>query len=432
MTDVSAEFEKATAYELRDEDIERARLLLGADVAGRQREHLTTFSPDAIRNFAYGVGDDNPLYADEDYGRRSRWGAQIAPNIMTGIVNAPMRGDRMPDHLRAASKSLFRGIHVFVSGGTWDWYRPPRVGDRVYSFAGDESIEEKESEFGGRSVIRVRREVKFNQRGEVLGVYRILVVMTERKTARELGKYSGIEPATYTEDEFAAIEQRYAAEERRGAEPRWWEDVSVGDQLPAMTKGPLTVTDIIAFHAGGYGFVPYGLPPNRLASNNRRRIKAFYVKDDYGIPDVAQRLHWNSQWAQAIGNPMAYDYGVMRECHFHHYLTDWAGDDGFVERQHDEIRKFNYMGDVQYLSGEVTAKREQDGRHLVDITMKMTNQRGTETTNGCATVSLPSRARGSALLPPVPEELQRRVDQMYRRHLELSAEREAAPRREGR
>ena len=28
---------------------------------------------------------------------------------------------------------------------------------------------------------------------------------------------------------------------------------------------------------------------------------------------MAQRLHWDSEWAKAIGNPMAYDYGVMRE-----------------------------------------------------------------------------------------------------------------------
>jgi hypothetical protein len=360
---------------------------------------------------------------DENYGRRTRWGGQIAPNIMAAVVNAPLRGDPMPEEIKRNTKSLFRGIHVFVSGGTWEWFRAPRPGDRIFSFRGEETLEVKRSEFGGRSVIQVMRIVKFNQRCEVIGIYRILRVLTERKTARDRGKYADITPATYTDDDLAAIEERYAAESRRGAEPRFWEDVNVGDALPPMTKGPLTVTDVIAFHAGGYGFVPYGLPPNRLASNNRRRIAAFYVKDEYGVPDVAQRLHWSSAWAQAIGNPMAYDYGVMRECHFHHYLTDWAGDDAFVERQHDEIRKFNYMGDVQYLSGEVVAKREDAGRYLVDIAMKMTNQRDVDTTFGQATVSLPSREAGSAALPPVPLELQRQVDRMYARHLELEAER---------
>jgi acyl dehydratase len=423
MTDIAAEFEEATKYELLDGDVERARALLGVDVASRKREHLTTFTPDAIRNFAYGVGDDNPLFADEDYGRCTRWGGQIAPNIMAAVVNTPMRGDPLPSELKAATKSLFRGIHVFVSGGSWDWYQPPRPGDRIFSFTGEETLDVKKSEFGGRSVIQVRRDVKFNQQGAVIGVYRMLRVLTERKTARDRGKYADITPATYTDADMAAIEERYAAEPRRGAEPRFWEDVSVGDALPPMTKGPLTVTDVIAFHAGGYGFVPYGLPPNRLASENRRRIAAFYVKDEFGVPDVAQRLHWSSPWAQAIGNPMAYDYGVMRECHFHHYLTDWAGDDAFIERQHDEIRKFNYMGDVQYLAGEVVDKRVDEGRYLVDVQMTMTNQRDVETTFGQATVSLPSRDAGSALLPRVPNELQRQVDRMYARHRELSAKR---------
>jgi hypothetical protein len=118
---------------------------------------------------------------------------------------------------------------------------------------------------------------------------------------------------------------------------------------------------------------------------------------------------------------MAYDYGVMRECHFLHYLTDWAGDDAFVVRQHDSIRKFNYMGDTQFLSGKVVGKREEDGQCLVDLEMKMTNQRQVETTFGEATISLPSRVHGSAAIPSTPLEIERRTQEMYSRHLELKA-----------
>jgi len=426
VSQISEAFEEATKYELKDEDIERARTLIGVDLASRQREHLTTATPDSIRNFAYGIGDNNPLYNDEEYGDATRWGGQIAPNIMAGILNTPLKGDPLPDELKKNTKSLFRGIHVFVSGGTWDWYQPVRPGDRLYSFRGEETLEVKKSEFGGRSVIQVSRDVKFNQHAEVVGVYRILRVLTERKTARERGKYSDISPATYTPEDLEAIEARYALEKPRGAEKRFWEDVAVGDSLGEMTKGPLTVTDIISFHAGGYGFVPYGLPTNRLASINRKRIAPFYINDQYGVPDVGQRLHWNTEWSQAIGNPMPYDYGVMRECHFHHFLTDWAGDDAFIERQHDEIRKFNYMGDVQYLSGEVTDKRTEGARFLVDVSMKMTNQRGVDTTFGQATISLPSRQDGAAALPTAPAELKRKVDHMYGRHHELVAEEKKA------
>jgi len=40
---------------------------------------------DAIRNFARGYGDDNPLFVDEDHGPTTRWGSQIAPP-MIGIA----------------------------------------------------------------------------------------------------------------------------------------------------------------------------------------------------------------------------------------------------------------------------------------------------------------------------------------------------------
>jgi acyl dehydratase len=419
----ATEFEKATDYALTDADIERARLLLGVDTATKHMEHITTATFDSIRNFAWGLGDDNPLYCDEEYGTTTRWGSQVAPNSMTHILAAPMLGDPMPAEIKAATKGVFRGIHVFVSGGSMDWYRPIFPGDRLFAFSGEESLEVKESEFAGRSVIQVSRDVKVNQRGEVVSVHRVLRVLAERKTARERGKNNTIEPATYTDDDIARIDEIYAAEQRRGADKRYWEDVVVGDELPAMAKGPLTTTEIVAFHAGGYGFVPYGLKSSRLAYQNRMRIGPFFVKNAQGVPDVAQRLHWDSDWAKAIGNPMAYDYGVMRECWFHHYATDWAGDDAFVVRQSDSMRKFNYHGDVQFLSGSVVGKREEDGRKLVDLTMKMTNQRGTDTSFADVTVCLPSRESGMALLPAVPDDIQAKATAMFERHNELTAER---------
>jgi acyl dehydratase len=422
VVDVQQEFEKNTAAELTDADIERARLLIGVDTASKQMEHITTASFDSIRNFTWGVGDDNPLYCTEDYGASTRWGAQIAPNSMTEIIGAPMFGDPMPEDVKKATKGVFRGIHVFVSGGSRDWYRPVYPGDRLYVYNGEESVEVKDSEFAGRSVIRVRRDVKLNQRGEVVAVHRMLSVLTERKTAKDKGKYSAIEPASYTDEDIAKIDEVYASEKRRGAEPRYFEDVTVGEALPPMVKGPLTVTEVIAFHAGGYGFVPYGLKSSRLAYQNRHRIAPFFVKNEMGVPDVAQRLHWDSEWAKAIGNPMAYDYGVMRQTWFSHYVTDWGGDDSFLVRQHDSMRKFNYQGDTQFLSGSVVGKREEDGRHLVDLEMKMTNQRGVETSFGEATIALPSREHGVVVLPPVPQDIERTTTQMWQRHLELAAE----------
>jgi len=418
----SEEWNKATAYAITDEDIERQRKLLGFDEPSPHREYIQTATTDNIRNFSVGCGDDNPLYCDPDYARATRWGSVIAPGMMAGIINAPMLGDPIPDEIKALTKSLFRGIHVFVSGSTWDWYRPIYPGDTLYSFNGEETCEVKDSEFAGRSVINVRRDVKVNQRGEVVSVYRILRILTERKTAAKKGKYADIKPATYDDDAIAAIDAVYAAEQVRGAERRDWSSVKVGDSLGKMAKGPLTVTDVICFHSGGYGFVPYAPTVGRLAHKNRKRIAPFYIKNEYGVPDVAQRLHWDPLWAQAIGNPMAYDYAVMRENYLFHYLSDWAGDDGLILNVHDEVRKFNYMGDTQMITGEVTAVRQEAGRNLVDVAVRFTNQRGDETLKATAVIALPNGA-APVLYPEVPRDLAEKAAQMMARHWELNAKR---------
>lgn len=250
----------------------------------------------------------------------------------------------------------------------------------------------------------------------------MLSVLTERKTAAKKGKYSAIEPKVWTDEEFAAIEEVYAAEQVQGPAKRWAEEVAIGSPLGRQAKGPLTVTDVVCFHAGGYGFVPYAPTVGRRAHKNRKRIAPFYVKNEYGVPDVAQRLHWDPVWAQAIGNPMAYDYGVMRENYLWSYLNDWAGDDAIITKVHDEIRKFNYMGDVQFVTGEVVGKRTEYGNELVDVVVRFTNQRGEETIKSTATIALPSKARPLPLYPPVPEALAEKAVKMMARHRELGGD----------
>jgi acyl dehydratase len=156
----SEEWKKAVDYSITDHDIDRQRALLGFDQAAKAREYLQTATEDNIRNFAHGCGDDNPLFCDPDYAKSTRWGSMIAPAMMVAQINKPMRGDPVPDEIKALRKSLFRGIHVFVSGSQWNFYRPVFPGDTIYSFNGDETCEVKVSEFAGRSVISVRRDVK--------------------------------------------------------------------------------------------------------------------------------------------------------------------------------------------------------------------------------------------------------------------------------
>ena len=74
---VEGDIEKAQDFKILDTDIEKARKLIGVDVAsarsGKEQSWVGPATPNAIKRFAYSVGDDNPLYFDPNYGRGTRW-----------------------------------------------------------------------------------------------------------------------------------------------------------------------------------------------------------------------------------------------------------------------------------------------------------------------------------------------------------------------
>jgi acyl dehydratase len=412
----------ATGGGIKDEDVEQARKLCGHLFAEKNSELYTSAHADAIRNFARGYGDDNPLYTDDEYGADTVWKSQIAPPLIGIAVNKTLLGDPRPAELRRPS---FRGVHNFVSGTSWELYRPIRPNDTLYTFQGFESVEEKTSEFAGKTVIVTRKHVRMNQNAEVVSVARVILIHAERQAAKAKKKYV-VEPAMYTDEDIARIDEIYANERRRGAETRWFEDVRVGDALGPIAKGPITTTDIIVFHAGGYGFTPFAPTTGRLAYQNRQRIAPFYVKNAQGIPDVSQRVHWDSAWARQVGTPMAYDYGVMRDCWLSHVVTDWMGDDAWVVRQSSEIRKFNYLGDHHVMTGTVTDKRIESGQPVIDLELRGVSQRGENTCPAAATVALPSREHGAVRLPEVPADLADQAAKMMERHHELRRSRPTA------
>jgi hypothetical protein len=261
---------------------------------------------------------------------------------------------------------------------------------------------DKASAFAERAVHEWTGQVFRADGGPVLSAQYRLMIRTERTKARERKKYDAVVVRPYTHDEIAAIDAQYASEAPRGAEPRWWEDVAEGDTVGPMVKGPLTVTDMICWHAG-MGMGLYGVQPLRLGWRNRTRIPRFFHRDDLNIPDVMQRVHWDPEFARRSGNPTTFDYGRMRETWLIHLCTDWMGDDGWLWRLDCEFRRFNYVGDTQWLRGTVVRKYVDDGgRHAVDLDLSAVNQRGEVTTPGHATVLLPSRAGGPVQLPDAP------------------------------
>ena len=415
----AVDWQESTSARITPEDVERARSLIGYEEAKSERMWVTVANEDAIRAFAMSYGCDNPLFCDPDYARNTRWGSVVGAGPMISNIGAPLKGDPKPEWVTRARKGLLRNVHWIHAATEWDWYRQILPGDRIYKFTGDDSVEEKKSEFSGTSLLRKHRTINMNQRGEVVCVMRQSMLHTERGTATKRGKYMHIEPATYTDEDLARIDAIYAAEQVRGAETRYWEDTDAGESLGAMAKGPLTVSDILAFHTTGFAQLPFGPAPGRLGYKRRMRMPNAYVKNSKGIPDLVMRIHWEDEWAQKMGSPMAYDYGFQRECWLYHYVSDWCGDDGIVLHMKNEMRKFNYIGDTQTITGEVVNKRSVDGQSLVDVAVRFTSQRGEVTATSEATIALPSRNGSPADFPAVPADVAERASAFMARHREL-------------
>src|SRR3712207_6598603 len=45
--------------------------------------------PLSIRNYAYSIGDDNPLYTAPEYAKNSIYGSQISPGTILALVRYP-------------------------------------------------------------------------------------------------------------------------------------------------------------------------------------------------------------------------------------------------------------------------------------------------------------------------------------------------------
>jgi len=396
---------QTTTGTITDEAIERLRARIGVPEPWTRRPHYFRPNIDAFRNVAEAYGDDNPLYCDPDYATGTVWGGPIAPPPLVGGDSLIGEDEvtSVPDDQRELMKGdPLRGVHAFYSASAREWWAPLRPDHRIWRRNALVAVLDKPSEFAERAVHEWSANVFRDDDGTMLsGQYR-LMIRTERTKSRERKKYESIEIKPYTDAEIDEIDAEYAAATRRGGEPRAWDDVAEGDTLGPMVKGPLTVTDMVCWHVG-MGMGLYDVKPLALGAANRRRIPRFFHRDELNVPDVMQRVHWDPEFARKTGNPTTYDYGRMRETWLIHLCTDWMGDDAWLWKLECEFRGFNYVGDTHHLTGTIVRKYLADGdRPAVDLELAATNQRGTVTSPGTATILLPSREHGPVRLPDPP------------------------------
>jgi acyl dehydratase len=402
--------EKDGAYGvLTDASFERSRQRIGLPQRLRP-PHITEVHVDATRHFAYGYGDDNPLYCDAEYAATTRWGGLIAPPNFIYCMGENAAPAMSPEHKQLLKGDPFAGMGSYQAVMEFEYYRPLRAGDHCQMLRAQVGVQDKPSRFGGRTAHVTTDFLFANGDGAIVAIQRGTWINAERHATKQQSTAKPeIDFGPYTDEQLAEIDAAYDAETRRGNKPRYFEDVEIGEEIQPRAKGPLLVTDLIVWHVG------WGMqltPPGAFGISRKVRKKApgLYPRNSRNVPDTVQRLHWEPERAHELGIPMNYDYGGMRETWLTHALTEWMGDDGWLFKLRCEHRRFNYIGDTTWVRGRVVDKVEVEGRHEVHLEVSCHNQRGETTTPGTAVVLLPTREKPVELPQPPAADLRALLD----------------------
>ena len=371
-----------TFPKITESGLDELRERIGVKIGATAEPWCYEATRDNIRHYAHGIGDDNPLWCDPGYAAKTHYGGLVAlPSFLfstSRIVSGYVGG--LP------------GVHAMWSGADWTWHQAVRRNDTISTEAHLKDLIVHETRFAGRAVQQVYHVDFFNQQGDKVAEADSWCFRTERDHAREQGsKYKEVrarEPRRYSPEEIQAAYQLYRDEQVRGATPRYWEDVTEGEALPVMFKGPMTVTGFIAYAQGWGGLY---IRANKLAFKLIDAHPGVGITNRFGIPDVPERVHWEEDFALEVGAPGAYDYGPERTSWLTHHLTNWMGDDGFLRKAHCKIRRHNPEGDMLFIKGSVKRKFIENGRRLVEIEQEARNQDDELSVLGSGVVELPTR-----------------------------------------
>lgn len=138
-----------------------------------------------------------------------------------------------------------------------------------------------------------------------------------------------------------------------------FEDVNVGDEIPRLVVGPVTLQDLVEWCG---------------------------AEEDY------LNIHYDKAVAKAAGLPGCVIQGYFKCGMLGRMLTDWLGEDGSLKKMGVSYRGMDFPGDTLTCHGKVTNKYVEEGENCIELEIWTENQRGEKTTPGTAVVTLPSRS----------------------------------------
>lgn len=150
------------------------------------------------------------------------------------------------------------------------------------------------------------------------------------------------------------------APERDRARPVF-EDVRVGDEIPASEYGPLTIVDTVRWA---------------------------------GVQENAERLHWDRDFARSHSGMRTFiASGGHRQALLTRTLTDWIGPRGMLRKMNVRHLAPTYEGDLMRFSGRVIEKSPDPADPWLACEVEGHDQAGQRILSGQVTVVVPSRAQ---------------------------------------
>ena len=125
------------------------------------------------------------------------------------------------------------------------------------------------------------------------------------------------------------------------------------------------------------------LPPLRMPPITRQTL-AIYC----GASGDHNPVHVDSDFAKASGLDDVIAHGMLVMSYGGRILTQWVPQAAIRSFQ-NRFMAMTHIGDVITARARVTAKRDVDGTHCVEVEVTTTNQHGEVKTAGSALIALP-------------------------------------------
>lgn len=380
--------------EMDTSDVDR---WIGRPLGGQQFKE--PFSTNDIRRFVQGVQNPNPLYFDEEYAAQSSFGRIVAPQSYFG--GGPGTG------ATPAIQGTVPGSHMLFGGDEF-WFFGPRIypGDKPYMERMLYDYKIAHTTFAGPTMFSRGDTVYYNQRGESVARQRSTSIHYLVENAIRLGAFdSAREDPEWSDEDLESFELekiRYIKSYLdRGHARRPWSEVAKGEELPRRLIGPhsiQTFTTESRTDVGGWGAYYQGGGPTSTMeagwlpemSRDDERTKINPGAGD-GLVYGPSRGHVQPRWARVIGMPRGYGYGATMGAWITDYLTNWAGEWGFLVHVNSQYRNPAFTGDITYQDGHVLDKYvDPQGRTIVQVQHVMTNQNGVTLARGVGEIELPA------------------------------------------